>query len=319
MSEFFTRITELNLADAAMQIWPGLALLGALGFVLGFALNYGSTCTVIATTELVSEKRPARLVALVECALWAGIVYACLEASPTMHRGWSPLGYLIPAAVLFAIGAYVNGACVFGSVGHFGNGDVDFVFTFLGIFAVFYVESIFGVLPDRPPTSASVPLGPVPLVVALATIMALRLGLSFRSESNATRLTLSMGAIGVTFTILAILVSHFSITTSLESIGSIPVADVVILVCIFAGSLVSARVRKRRFLLKWPTIKSVVRRAVGGILMGLGALVIPGGNDTLLMVGLPMGAWQAGLAYALLVASLAALIVKFGSTSRSWS
>jgi len=53
--------------------------------------------------------------------------------------------------------------------------------------------------------------------------------------------------------------------------------------------------------------------------MGLGALVIPGGNDTLLMVGLPMGAWQAGLAYALLVASLAALIVKFGSTSRSWS
>lgn len=32
-----------------------------------------------------------------------------------------------------------------------------------------------------------------------------------------------------------------------------------------------------------------------------------------------MGAWQAALAYALLVASLAALIAKFGSSARPWS
>jgi uncharacterized protein len=302
-----------------MQIWPGLALLGALGFVLGFALNHGSICTVIATTELVSEKRPARFIALVECALWAGIVYAFLETSPTMQNGWSPLGYLIPAAILFAIGTYVNGACVFGSVGHFGNGDIDFGFTFLGIFAVFYVDSIFGLLPEQPPTSASVPLGPVLLAVALAAILVLRLGLSLRTESDFLRLTLSMGAIGITFTVLAILAPQFSITTSVGSMVSIPVAGAVISVCMFGGSLVSARVRKRRFMLKWPTIKSVVRRTVGGILMGLGALLIPGGNDTLLMVGFPMGAWQAGLAYVLLVASLAALIAKFGSMARSWS
>ena len=87
----------------------------------------------------------------------------------------------------------------------------------------------------------------------------------------------------------------------------------------FGGSLVSARVRKRRFMLKWPTLKSGVTRTAGGILMGLGALNVPGGNDALLMVGFPMGAWQAGLAYLLLVASLAALIAKFGSTARSSS
>ena len=58
---------------------------------------------------------------------------------------------------------------------------------------------------------------------------------------------------------------------------------------------------------------------LGGIRMGLGALLIPGGNYTLLMVGLPMGAWQAALAYMLLVASVAALIAKFGSMASSWS
>ena len=45
--------------------------------------------------------------------------------------------------------------------------------------------------------------------------------------------------------------------------------------------------------------------------MGLGALLIPGGNDTLLMIGFAMGAWQAALAYVLFVATLAALIAKF--------
>ena len=71
-----------------MEIWAGIALLGVLGLVLGFALNHGSICTVIATRELVSEKRPARSIALVECAVWAALVYAILEASPTMQQGW---------------------------------------------------------------------------------------------------------------------------------------------------------------------------------------------------------------------------------------
>ena len=143
-----------------METWTGVALLGALGFVLGFALNHGSICTVIATRELVSEKRPARFIALVECAVWAALVYAILETSPMMQQGWSPLGYLVPAAMLFGLGTYVNGACVFGSVGHFGNGEIDFGFAFLGIFAVVYIESLFGLLPDQPPISASLPLGP---------------------------------------------------------------------------------------------------------------------------------------------------------------
>ena len=319
MSEFLVSIFGSGLAEASMETWAGIALLGVLGFVLGFALNHGSICTVIATRELVSEKRPAQFIALAECAVWAALVYAILETSPTMQQGWSPLGYLVPAAMLFGVGTYVNGSCVFGSVGHFGNGEIAFGFTFLGIAAVFYIVPLFGLLPDQPPITASLPLGPVLLAIALLAILALRLGVSLKSESNFRRLTLSMGAIGITSTILAVFAPRFSITTSVASIASIPVAGAVISVCMFGGSLVSARVRRRRFRLKWPTIKGIARRTLGGVLMGLGALLTPGGNDTLLMIGFPMGAWQAALAYVLLVASLAALIAKFGSMARSWS
>jgi hypothetical protein len=184
---------------------------------------------------------------------------------------------------------------------------------------VFYIESLFGLFPDQPPISASPPLGAVILALALLAILALRLGVSLRSESNFRRLTLSMGAIGITFTMLAVLAPGFSITASVGSMVSIPVAGAVIAVCMFGGSLVSARLRKRQFILKWPTINTIVRRTFGGVLMGSGALLIPGGNDTLLMIGFPMGAWQAVVAYALFVVTLAALIAKFGSMARSWA
>jgi uncharacterized protein len=319
MSEYLVIESESVLAAVSLEVWLGVALLGMVGFVLGFALNHGSICTVIATRELVSEKRSARFIALVECAVWAAIVYAILKTSPIMHLGWSPLGYLVPAAMLFGLGTYINGACVFGSVGHFGNGEIDFGFAFLGIFAVAYTESLFGLLPHQPPISSSLPLGPSLLALGLLAIMGLRFGVSLRSESNFRRLTLSMGAVGITFTVLAVFAPGFSITASVGSIFSIPVVGAVIFVCMFGGSLVSARLRKHRFVLKWPTIRTVARRALGGVLMGLGSLLIPGGNDTLLMIGFPMGAWQAALAYAFFVATLAVLIAGFGSMARSWA
>jgi len=76
---------------------------------------------------------------------------------------------------------------------------------------------------------------------------------------------------------------------------------------------------KRRFILKWPTTETTVRRTLGVVLMGVGALLIPGGNDALLMIGFPMGAWQAALAYVLFVGTVAALVAKFGSMARAWS
>ena len=104
MSEFILSTFGSSLAEASAETWTGIAVLGVLGFVLGFALNYGSICTVIATRELVSERKPAQFIALAECAVWATLVYAILETSPTMQQGWSPLGYLIPAAMLFGVG-----------------------------------------------------------------------------------------------------------------------------------------------------------------------------------------------------------------------
>lgn len=319
MSEFLTHMSGIVPNPASLEIWGRLTLIAALGFVLGFAMNRGSICTVIATKELVSERRPARFIALVECAAWAALGYEILKAEPIMEVGWSSLVFLIPAAIILGIGTYINGSCVFGSVGHLGNGEIEFAFTFLGIYMVLYIESLFDVSADQPAASAPLSLGTVLLSVALMAIVALRFGVSRRSESNFRRLTLAMGTVGVTSTALAVLAPGFSITASFGPIASVSVAGTVISVCMFGGSLISARLRKHGFKLKWPTIKAVAKRTCAGILMGLGALLIPGGNDALLLIGLPAGAWQAALAYMLFVATVAVLVGRLGSVAKAWS
>ncbi|MEZ2128682.1 MULTISPECIES: YeeE/YedE thiosulfate transporter family protein [unclassified Sinorhizobium] len=308
-----------GIGAAGFETWAVFGLIGALGFVLGFAMNHGSICTFIATTELVSQRRPARFLALAECALWAAIAYITLDRLPTMPGGWSPLVHMTGAAILFGVGVYVNGACIFGSVGHLGNGEMDFGFTFLGIFMILSLDSVFNLREEPMPISASPPLGLEALVVVLSAFLLLRLGISIKSETNFRRLTLAMGTIGITSATLSAFAPRFSITTSVGSMLSIPVTSSLIFVCMFGGSLVSARIRRHRFSLRWPTWGSLSRRVLGGMLMGFGALLIPGGNDTLLLVGFPMGAWQAGVAYLLMVAALAALIARFGSNARSWS
>lgn len=288
-----------------------------MGFVLGFALNHGTICTVIATSELVSEKRPARFIALLECALWAALAYAIVDVAPTMRQGWSPLAHLVPAAILFGIGAYVNGACVFGSVAHFGNGDVAYLCALVAASAVSHVEALFDVVPNRPAASAALSHGPELVGIALLAVVALRFIVSMGSEPNFRRLTFAMGAIGICFTMLTVLHPEYSIVASVRTIASRPAETAVISFCLLGGSLASGTHKHRRFMLKWPTAESVARRTLGGFLMGLGALLIPGSNDTVLLTGFPMGAWQAALVYLLLVTTLVALMLKFGSLAQS--
>ncbi|WP_350223845.1 YeeE/YedE thiosulfate transporter family protein [Rhizobium sp. CNPSo 3490] len=258
-------------------MWVNFGFIGALSFILGFAMNHGSICTFVATTELVLKRRPARFLALAECALWAAIAYVILERQPTMHDGWAPLAHMIMAAILLGVGVYVNGACIFGSVGHFGNGELEFGLTFLGMIAILSLDTLFSVRSDPLPISGTPPLALGSLLLGLAAFLVLRLGFSLRAETNYPRLTVAMATVGVTSASLSSFASNFSITTSIGSLLWIPVTSSLIFVFMSSGSFISARSRRHRFSLSWPTWRSLLRRTVGGLLMGFGALLIPGG------------------------------------------
>ncbi len=153
-----------------------------------------------------------------------------------MPEGWSSLGYLVPAAILLGIGSYLNGACVFGSVGHLGNGEIEFAFTFLGIYAVVHIESLLDLLTDRPAIDAAPSLGAALPSLLLLTFVIVRLGVSHRSKSGFRRLSLSMGAVGITSSILAVLAPGFSLTASFGPIASIPVAGALVSFSMFGAA-----------------------------------------------------------------------------------
>jgi hypothetical protein len=67
-------------------------------------------------------------------------------------------------------------------------------------------------------------------------------------------------------------------------------------VALLAGAILGG-VTAGRFKIGAPDFARIVRHLAGGILMGAGALLIPGGNTTLALVGLPLLFPHAWLAF----------------------
>ena len=83
------------------------------------------------------------------------------------------------------------------------------------------------------------------------------------------------------------------------------VAFVCTLVLLAGG--ISAAISLRRFTLTRPKVRSCAAKLVGGATMGVAAMMISGGNDMLLLSGLPSLSGNAWAAYAAMMAALLAL------------
>ena len=106
--------------------------------VMGYAIQRGATCTVAAVDEVVAQRTWRRLVSLGEAALWVagGLVVAeTLHVLPKMPPGYAVSSWTVIGGALLGLGAYVNGACVFGAIARFGSGDWSYLATPIGIYA----------------------------------------------------------------------------------------------------------------------------------------------------------------------------------------
>ena len=187
------------------------------------------------------RRGPRDLSRSVECAVWAALVYAVLK------RTDDAAGLFAPAtgfAALFGLGPVKGGCCSGRRVIQMATLTSDYAMLHYAVVTLNFCSAGSGSPADKcfPPGWAG----------ASRTCIVGHPGAEARcidckSESNFMQLTLSMAAIGITFTILAVFAPGFSITASVGSIVSIPVAGAVISVCMFGGSLVSARFMMRRF------------------------------------------------------------------------
>ena len=291
-----------------------LALL--LAALMGVAIQRGGTCTVAAMEEIVLRRRATQLLAMLFAALWvAGLLALAGFAGFGMA---SPPGYALGfgallGGALLGLGAWINGACAFGTVARVGAGQWAYLATPLGFFAGIWVAAHVLMFNAPMPLSAAstspsraLAWG---LVLAALAAWALQPGRKLAwSPASATLL------IGLCFVLLMLSVGGtwtWSETLARWARGmglSDGSLHLVLVFVLFAGSLLASRAAGS-FRSTRPAFRRTLACFCGGALMALGASLAPGSNDTLLLVGLPMFWAYAWVAFGTMGAVIALALI----------
>lgn len=288
----------------------GLLLL--LTALLGATLSRVSLCAVAAVQQCVTRRDWAGPQRLVIAASAAGIILPACSAWAPLHGGL-PGGLpvaapLLAGAVVLGVGALLNGACYLGSVLYLGNGNMNFLFTLLGLGLGAWAA---GLLRFAPLTAASASAA-LPEAVRWAGIAAFTmmvvLVLAGRARRGAALWPLLAG-------LFAGLVyarhpgwSYGQVIDALAGAdwrGMSWLANLAAL-ALFAGAI-TASCYGGRWHWQPPSVVGALRCLCGGILMALGAKLIPGGTDMLLLWSIPGLALYGAVAYATMLATLVAL------------
>jgi toxin CptA len=314
-----------------IALWTLAAL---LALVTGFALARGGICAVAAVRQVVEERRWRLFLSFVECAAWALLALIVANTLGVMAiDDWpahmSPVAALAGGA-LFGAGALINGACAFGSAGRLAAGELSFLSIAPGFLMGVVLAHRLGADAVAVTMAAFAITGTaLTLLTGTLVLFALwRVWTGFRDAPSpshaAVRLAaptwppaLAMAVIALTNVGLLLIVFAWPYTALLTDIGSgrgKQIALRIALVVIFLFGAFAGAALARRFKLRTGTSREWTARFVGGALMGLGAAFIPGGNDALVLMGLPLLQPEALAAYAAMVIVIAGGFV----AQRAW-
>ena len=314
-------------------LWLAAALcVGAMGF----AIQRGGTCTVAAVDELLCSGSARRLLAMLEASLWVagGLTLAQLmHLAGSMPAGFALSAWAVAGGALLGLGAWVNRACVFGAVARLGSGEWAYVATPVG----FYVGCL-SVVPlfSRPAASAlaeasplfraSALLGPLFVLYVLwrlwPSLLALRSPGRWRwLRQKVWAPHAATSVIGVSFVITLLLAGRWAYTDVLadlaQAMGVQPLRlglPALLLLALYAGALIGGHTAGR-----WRSTRVSARQLLrcfgGGVLMGWGSMLIPGSNDGLILIGIPLLRPYAWLSFASMFVAIGAAML----AQRSWA
>lgn len=311
---------------------PLLILALSLAATMGFAIQRGATCTVAAVEEWMNQRSVRRLTGMLEASLWVAggmLIAHALHPLGMMPAGHPLSWFTVAGGVLLGVGAFVNRACVFGAIARLGSGEWAYVATPAGFYAG--CLSVAWIAPSRvdTPLMAVSPIfqaGPAVAVLALAFMLvrvSAPLVALWHAESRdtfAVRLQkvfsarlwtphAATGVIGVTFLFLLLLKGAWAYTDVLADAARGMAGDLVARGALFLALLGGAVIggwTAGRFKPVRLSLVLLARCFAGGLLMGWGSLLIPGSNDGLILLGMPLLWPYAWVAFAAMCVSIAA-------------
>jgi hypothetical protein len=278
--------------------------------VMGYAIQRGGTCLVAAIDEVVTKRRASKLIALLEAGLWVtgGLMIAGLASGfAVAAANYAVTAYTILGGALLGLGALINRACVFGSIARLGSGDWAYVLTPIGFYLGCLAASPLVGHPG-PSTVSSPLLSAAGLLLAPFALFALWRGFGTVRALREKRFAAHIWAphqatmvIGLAFLAMMLTVGNWAYTEALAELASGMAEDTLAKLILFAGLLGGALLggwTAGRLKLVKPAPATAARCLIGGMLMGAGSVSIPGSNDGLSLVGLPLLLPYAGAALA---------------------
>lgn len=286
----------------------------SLAALLGFGVHRASLCTVKTVAEIFSTRRFYMLKAMLKTVLWVMAVsmpiLLFLPDVAALNRSYAVSFTAIIGGFAFGVGAAINGGCAFSTLGYLANGNLWMLTTLvgycLGVTGLSIIVPIIGPGQNLAPWVLKAPR---PLIITMLAGLWLLLSweifrlwktrekdrsLSQLFLSNYYRLSTAALVLGFSGGVLYSLYDTWTYTNTLkQKLQSIwmPVEkpatiNLLLFLALFFGMVVSA-LQRRSWRLQWHPIQTWPRHLIGGALMGAGAVLIPGGNDTLMLKSLP--------------------------------
>jgi uncharacterized membrane protein YedE/YeeE len=277
-----------------------------LALLLGAVLSRVSLCAVAGMERAVVHGDFAGLERMVLAACGAGLsllLFAGLLPERVLLPNYAHFHPgLIVGGALLGLGAMINGGCYLGSVLYLGRGNLNFLFTLLGLGLGLRGAAAFSPLPFFATPMLRARMGYL-WVLGVALFAVLIIVLMRRRSHKGQYLALSAGLLaGLVFA------RHpgWSYGSALEALarGHTALAHWRMhapAFALFAGAVGAALVGQR-FDLQRPKLWRAARCFAGGAIMGCGAALIPGGNDTLLLWAIPGLTAYGLLAFGLMLA-----------------
>jgi toxin CptA len=279
----------------------GFAVSLLCALVMGFAIQRGATCTVAAVSQLVDEGKWARFAGLMEAALWVAggllLARAC-GVLPDLPFGHAVSMSTIIGGILLGAGAYVNKSCVFGTIARIGSRDWAYLATPLGFLGGAWAVSLSR---GQEPQQTAAAVSPLVATPAFASMVFLVFAIwrvvrtaTSRRGSLAERIWAPHEAtvvIGIAFVIMFVAAGAWAYTDLLVEVAFGMPGDVLVrlllLFGLLGGSMLSGATGK---VVSASSVNSgaIVRTFSGGAAMGAGSVLIPGSNDGLILVGMPL-------------------------------
>jgi uncharacterized protein len=293
-------------------------IIAILAVHFGYAAQRGTLCAVYAVNQLLKGEPPEMLLAFFRASLWVALVswpLLWLLPAPHVAQNLRPDIVMLGGALMFGIGAAINGGCSFATILKIAEGDVAFMLTLVGLFVgAAAVHMLFA--PEPSVVGASLVARPGLVILMLWALLLIWAGREvlrlwrIRSRDwvrGSWPPALSATVMGLSGGMLYVIEGSWMYTVALDKGLTLMAQGAVtlgwILLCVLVGATWSAW-RRHKFHLRFSGPDAAAHLA-GGLLMGAGGATGVGGNDTLVLYAMPSLSYHAVPSYLVMLAGIA--------------